>query len=239
MSEGRNTSTGIRTSDSPSPCRKPHAHALGWAFAILAALPLLYLLMVPPVLWMAQIKTHPLDVQYRPRQPEWARQFCKPYSWLMEHTPLHKPLDFYATLIGPKHNPVWKKYEESRLRAEAQRKRTQEFMEKVNELRDRMEQHKLQRALLAAPAGRSPTPEESRLRTDTLQKQNEEIMEKVKELRERMEQNKLQNGLRSPPPSKLPPPPSSPPGSKQRPTPPSRDYLAPPPGLAPKMDHVS
>jgi hypothetical protein len=33
---------------------------------MLAALPLLYLLLVPPVLRMAKIKTHPMDVEYRP-----------------------------------------------------------------------------------------------------------------------------------------------------------------------------
>jgi hypothetical protein len=101
---------------------------------VLAALPLLYLLSVPAVLRLAGIKLHPLDVQYRPREPEWVRQVCAPYIWTMEHTALREPLDQYAAIIGTAQDPRWKKAAEMRRKLETLRKRSEVLMKQVREM---------------------------------------------------------------------------------------------------------
>lgn len=64
------------------------SHALAWGVVALVALPLVYLLSVPPLL-SCSLRSDVLPMN-------WVEWYGKPYDWLFEHTPLQGPLLRYA-----------------------------------------------------------------------------------------------------------------------------------------------
>lgn len=80
-------STGADSSSHSNPSARSHATA--WTFALLLALPLLYLLSVPPVVIFTLKPRGSLPF------PRFLKLYTTPYDWLHDHTPLEDPLHDY------------------------------------------------------------------------------------------------------------------------------------------------
>jgi hypothetical protein len=65
------------------------SHAVAWTLSV-AAVPVLYLLSIGPVVGLAENDTIPNDPP-----PEWLTAFYMPYEWLYWNTPLQAPLEAY------------------------------------------------------------------------------------------------------------------------------------------------
>ena len=74
------------------------SHTMAWVMCVLA-LPVLYLLSVPPVVYAAARLTKD---DY---PPPWAMAYASPYTWLMEESPVKDPfqryVQFWRALVFP------------------------------------------------------------------------------------------------------------------------------------------
>ena len=76
-----------------------NSHAAPWTVAILIALPVLYVLSVPPLLRAAGFEMTPRFLHLED-PPAWARCYCAPYRGLYRLKPLDKLLEDYAERWG-------------------------------------------------------------------------------------------------------------------------------------------
>ncbi|QIF02091.1 hypothetical protein [Roseimicrobium sp. ORNL1] len=87
-------------SDAPSHDEREHERPatassawMAWMLALLAV-PLLYLLTLPPIFFLAMPRKLSYGVPQRP--PTWLMIYTKPYLWVAEETPLGYPLNKYG-----------------------------------------------------------------------------------------------------------------------------------------------
>jgi hypothetical protein len=79
-------------SEGTAPEKRSRSHAVAWVLSLLAV-PVLYLLSVPPLYcgittnWGRRLPNHP---------PAWVMHYKEPFQWLYDHTPLQRPLDDYV-----------------------------------------------------------------------------------------------------------------------------------------------
>jgi hypothetical protein len=73
--------------------RSGRSHALAWIVTVLVAVPVLYVLTFPVVMWYAYWKDHTGD--HSPREPRWLLTYSVPYVYLARETPLSHPLVSY------------------------------------------------------------------------------------------------------------------------------------------------
>ena len=68
-------------------------HPVAWTLAILVAIPVVYLLAIPPALFGYMIASGaPLH-----SAPPWTRVYLKPYSWFCENSLAKEPCRAYVT----------------------------------------------------------------------------------------------------------------------------------------------
>jgi hypothetical protein len=79
--------------------RSGNSHAGAWALAVFVAMPVLYLLSVPPLI---HYSLHPVSFPWGTELGVslWVHNYSRPYDWVETNTPLKTPLFKYRVYWG-------------------------------------------------------------------------------------------------------------------------------------------